>query len=464
MLRRLNFENFKSWRDVTIDFGKITGLFGTNSSGKSSLIQFLLLLKQTKDATDRATTLELGGPYADLRSYRNLVFNHNEKRNLSWQLQFLTPELLRISDARLRRMDQLIQTHLVTLQAEVESRNGSPRSKMISYTAGGLRFSLRAKGSESSYELNAEMRRVRILADAPRKIKKFEFKRYPGRVWQLPGPIKSYAFPDQVRTYYRNAAFLSDLEASYEEQLDRIYYLGPLRVSSKREYVWARSKPSDVGTRGEATVEAILAATITNEKRNVRHKSRLLNFQEVIAYWLKEMGLLHSFRVEEIGRGTNLYQARVQIGANSPEVSLTEVGVGVSQVLPVLTLLYYVPENATVLLEQPEIHLHPLAQARLADVIVSVAQRRNVQVVVESHSEHFILRLQRRIAEDVISSKEIKMYFCSSTKAGVSSIDELDLDLLGNILNWPKDFMGDAFGETAAAEISRIRRMKENNS
>jgi len=64
MLRRLTFENFKSWPNADIRFGDITGFFGTNSSGKTGLLQLLLLLKQTKDATDRSIALDLNGPYA----------------------------------------------------------------------------------------------------------------------------------------------------------------------------------------------------------------------------------------------------------------------------------------------------------------------------------------------------------------------------------------------------------------
>jgi predicted ATPase len=77
------------------------------------------------------------------------------------------------------------------------------------------------------------------------------------------------------------------------------------------------------------------------------------------------MGLVDTFKVEEIKAGSGLYQAKVRVRRSAAEVLLTEVGFGVSQVLPVLTLLYYVEEGSTVILEQPEIHLHPLAQAGL---------------------------------------------------------------------------------------------------
>jgi len=241
--------------------------------------------------------------------------------------------------------------------------------------------------------------------------------------------------------------------------MDLTFYLGPLREHPKREYVWTRSRPSDVGQRGEKAIEAMLAATAAGEARNLKPKARLKSFQEMIAYWLREMGLIHTFRVEEIRPGTNLYQAKVQVLKAGTEVLLTDVGFGVSQVLPVLTLLQYVPEGSTVILEQPEIHLHPLAQAALADVVVNVAQHRQVQIIVESHSEHFLLRLQRRIADETIDTDDVQLYFCKPMK-GASKLEHLDLDLFGNILNWPENFMGDAAGELAEATKARIRRQR----
>ena len=210
--------------------------------------------------------------------------------------------------------------------------------------------------------------------------------------------------------------------------------------------------------RGEKAIDAILAATAANERRNRVHKGRLLSFQAMIAYWLREAGLIHQFKVVEIAAGSNRWQAKVQVQKGGIEALLTDVGFGVSQVLPVVTLLQYVPEGATVILEQPEIHLHPLAQAHLADVIINAAQHRRIQVIVESHSEHLLLRLQRRVAEGKVSNEELKLYFCDLVE-GTSRLAPLSVDMFGNIDNWPEHFMGDAFGETYAAEKARLKRM-----
>jgi predicted ATPase len=88
MLKTLRLENFKSWATADLVFGKVTGLFGPNSSGKSSLTQFLLLLKQTKEATDRGIALALNGQYVNLGIFRDMIYGHGEHRSLTWRISF----------------------------------------------------------------------------------------------------------------------------------------------------------------------------------------------------------------------------------------------------------------------------------------------------------------------------------------------------------------------------------------
>ena len=136
---------------------------------------------------------------------------------------------------------------------------------------------------------------------------------------------------------------------------------------------------------------------------------------------------------------------------------LTDVGFGVSQVLPVLVLLYYVPEGSIVLMEQPEIHLHPSVQSRLADVMLAVAKHRQVQIIVESHSEHLLRRFQRRAAEQEVSSSDLKLYFVRTTR-GAAELNDLRLNEWGEIENWPDNFFGDEIGEIAAISEAALDR------
>lgn len=457
MLDNLYVENFKAWKTLDIKLGRVTGLFGTNSSGKSSLLQFLLLLKQTKNATDRGLVLDFGGPgqLVNLGSYRDVVHAHNVEASLAWTLNWSLPQKASISDPTKKRTEVLATDSSLSIKsvAHPHPQGNLLVSDFLEYRFGGFQFSIAPKKLGSTeFQLDAKGS-ANGNAD-------FRFIRNKQRAWSLPGPIKTHLFPDQAKTYYQNADFLSLFESEYEAMMDSIYYLGPLREYPKREYPWSGTSPQDVGLRGERTIEAILSAMARNETRNLRYRSPHKSFQEMIAYWLKELRLIHTFKIEEIGSGANLYRAVVKRDAKSTEALLTDVGFGVSQVLPALVLLYYVPEGSTVLMEQPEIHLHPSVQSGLADVIMTVTKARNLQVIVESHSEHMLRRFQRRVAEESFSAEEIKLYFCDST-GGQSKLVNLDMDLFGEILNWPPDFFGDEMTEIAETRKAILKRKME---
>ena len=448
MLNNLEVTNFKAWRKLEMQFGKVTGLFGTNSSGKSSVLQFLLLLKQTKNATDRGLVLDFGGPkeLVNLGTYQAIVHRGDQAADIDWTLDWKLPEPLKVYDPSGRRKDVLFTGNSLQESSRVGLKGSHLSARHVKYRFADSVFAIEPKTENSS--------EFELRSDGPQSLR---FIRNPGRGWALPGPAKTHLFPDQARTYYQNTSFLSDFEAEYEALMDRIFYLGPLREHPQREYRWSGARPADVGPSGEHTVDAILAATAQDEMRNLAPRKRYMKFQEMIAHWLSELGMIHSFQIKEIGSGTNLYQACVQTDQDSPETMLTDVGFGVSQVLPVLVLLYYVPEGSIVLMEQPEIHLHPSVQSGLADMMLAVAQHRQVQIIVESHSEHLLRRFQRRAAEQEVSSSDLKLYFVETTR-GAAELNDLQLNEWGVIENWPDNFFGDEMGEIAAITEASLRR------
>ena len=290
-----------------------------------------------------------------------------------------------------------------------------------------------------------------------------KLSRRKGRAWPLPAPIRFYGFPDEVANYFQNADWLADLALALEHQLDRVHYVGPLREYPQRSYLWAGERPANVGPRGRLAVPALLAARQDRRKigRGEGKGRRYEAFESLIARWLKQMGVIDDFTVHQIARGRKEYEVRVRRSPGSAEVLITDVGFGVSQLLPVLVQSYYAAEHSTVIFEQPEIHLHPKVQADLADVFIDAARYGKVQFVVESHSEHFLRRLQRRVAEaQVITNQEVALYTCD-VEAGHSTIQELKVDEFGNIANWPKDFFGDEVGDLVKMAEAAMRRQGE---
>ena len=445
MIQRLGLREFKAWPVLEpIDMGPITGFFGANSAGKSSIFQALLLLKQTAESPDRLQVLNFGREqdYVELGSFLDVASGHRKgatiEFDLSWSLD--KPISLAFEGGK------TVSGASVGLKVQVaRATAGQIYVQGFEYRFGEATFGLQ-RLSAGRYRLNFSPESVGLRKGQGRPIEYVE-------------PIKCYGFPDALRASYMNGERLSDLQLAFETMLGRLYYLGPLRERPRRQYAYAGTTPSDVGSRGEWVVDALLAARQQDRKFSRGQGVPRYTFEEQIAYWLKELGLIASFRVAPVAPDSNLYQVLVRQSEGGSEVALTDVGFGVSQVLPVLTLLYYVPKGSTVLLEHPEIHLHPRVQSGLADVIIHASKTRRVQVLIESHSEHLLRRLQRRIAEETLKADDVALYFVT-VREGRSVCETLDVDEYGNIRNWPPEFFGDEFGEIAAQQKAAVRRIR----
>jgi predicted ATPase len=127
-------------------------------------------------------------------------------------------------------------------------------------------------------------------------------------------------------------------------------------------------------------------------------------------------------------------------GSSDDLVSVADVGFGVSQVLPVLVSLLAAEENQIVYLEQPEIHLHPRAQAALADVLIAAAKR-GVIVIAETHSSILLKAIQTRIAKGDLPAEQTRLHwFTRDPNTGETRVDSTQLDDRGRYGNWPEDF------------------------
>ncbi len=450
MLTNLHLRNFKSWANTgDIALKPITGFFGANSSGKTSLLQSLLLLKQTSESADRGLILQFGekNSLVNLGDFRSVIYGHAVENELIFSLDWDQKKPIVAND--LRRT--VLQSQNIGFTTHVRGENGNGTALRLTvpdmaYRVGNGIFGMRRRTEGTGvYDLYTDRTGFQFL---------------PQRAFPLHGPIKCYGFPKEVRLRYMNSGFLSDLELAFQEQLEQIYYLGPLRANPERTYTWSGAQPSDMGQAGEQAIHAILSSRDKGETISRGRGRSRVTLEAYVAEWLQKLGLIAEFRVEPIAEGSQLFQVKVRKVKGGTESLITDVGFGVSQILPVIVLCFYVPEGSTVILEQPEIHLHPAVQANLADVLIDAYRKRGVQIIVESHSEHLLRRLQRRIAEEKLSSEEVGLYFCEAGAKG-STLTTLDLNAFGNITNWPEDFFGDEFGELAATQNAIIKRMQQ---
>ncbi len=452
MIGQIRAQNFKSWRDTgELTLAPLTGLFGTNSSGKTSILQILLMLKQTVESPDRRRVLHFGDERTpvDLGTFYDIAHEHETGMPLDLALTWTLGKRLKISNPNPEARGTLFDLDALTFNTLIRQNPELNRlwTERFTYAFGDQQFGMQ----RSDDEPGQRKQKYDLISVG------YDSRRLRGRAWPLPAPVKCYGFPDEATTYYQNTGFLSDFVLAFEDLFSRIFYLGPLREYPKRTYVWAGESPVDVGRRGELAVPALLASRARGRVISPGYKRRRRTVEERVGEWMQEMEIIDSFSLRPIAEHRKDYELRVTTRRGGPEVPITDVGFGVSQVLPVLVLCYYVPEGSVILLEQPEIHLHPFVQAKLADVLIDAVQHRGVQIVVESHSEHLLARLQRRIAEEKIAPEKTALYFCR-LEQGESQIERLNLTLFGEITNWPDGFFGDEMGDRLAMAKAAMQR------
>ncbi|SFQ13531.1 Protein of unknown function [Nitrosomonas cryotolerans] len=458
MIKQLRIQNFKGWKDTgTIRMAPISLIFGANSSGKSSIGQFLMMLKQTAESQDRKAIFYPGGKNSavQLGSYREMIYQRNLDNEIAFEYEWETFQ-------RLKFRDTVSQTN---------------------FTADSISFNAKVKGDKISDALKIEELRYHLregeesiltigMSPSAKKAGQYEVNsqqysliRNPGRVWYPSPPVRFYGFPDEVVNYYKNSEFVQDLNLAQEKLFKSICYLGPLRIKAERLYTWGGITPESVGYSGELTIAALLASK--NRKISLGPNKTAKPFEQIIAASLKYMGLIDNFRVKKIAENRQEYEVIVQTKGSKNGVDLPDVGFGISQVMPVLVQCFYAPSDSIIIMEQPEIHLHPSAQSALADVMIDVINSkengadRNIQLIIETHSEHFLRRLQRRIAEDAIPKEKVSAYFANIARTS-ATLEPLQIDMLGNIQNWPENFFGDEMGDILEqAKAAMKKRMQK---
>lgn len=248
-------------------------------------------------------------------------------------------------------------------------------------------------------------------------------------------------------------------------------YLGPLRDAPKPLYPLApAADPQDVGLRGEHTASILEL----HKNKKIRYipsssfKSPVVDSQPItrtleaaVTDWLQYLGVASSVQSRDQGKLGH----ELKVGLSNPDSmhDLTHVGVGVSQVLPILVMCLLADTDSTLVFEQPELHLHPKVQTLLGDFFLSMALC-NKQCIVETHSEYFIDRLRFRIAaatsEKALTSLT-KIYFVEKPSLK-SAFREVVINEYGAISDWPEGFFDQS--QQQAEDILRAAAMKRKAS
>ena len=437
MLTQLTLKNFKIWKSTgQIELAPVTLFLGTNSSGKSSLIQSLLMIRQTVNAPDESIDLNLGdhqkGDSVELGKFKDLLCRHGDSLLVGVEFGW-SPE------------------------GEVKDRSIFSAAYKSGKNGEAILESLRMGIDTKSWWVIRQKDRIYRLIfgyGERARIKQGEEFR----------PIRSFGLsPATLSGLGEAAPPILESTLQLQSELRKITYLAPLRELASRAYGWNGQNPTTFADDGGRTIDALIASGVAynhSQQRKMPVVPPLADLILGVSKWLKQMDLADSISVKQVGKS---YLYEILVHRDGKASNLCDVGVGVSQVLPVIIAALHARPGHIVILEEPESHLHPLAQAVLAELLTTVSRERKVQFLIETHSEHMFRRLQTLLAKADVLPAECALYFIEKEN-GTASIRRLAVDEYGKVKNWPDKFFGDTLGETRTQTEYAIRRAKEERA
>lgn len=551
MIKGFKIENYKAFENAYIDIKPITILLGANSIGKSSLMQLILLLKQTLNTkSEYKSALKLNGEFINLGEPENIFRNFQTDKDFKISFKLSNPnnvlnaeryledikysvlsldrDVERFKFINLENSTGISQRHLIhssnlfnehenndpvekivrklrsTFNKFVEPslstvvkeskmnriflndmRRASSIIKKINVTTikDTLNFlesikQIETKNLEYQYTFKIDSKTnllqitslkvysennkliagisiskskngktvTAINSDYAKQSTLNKFRNEISRNLEFKTLYLSSRIPLRYQIGYRRAALVDEnifstifvdlfatitkpVSFNFDESL--INYVSPLRAFPKRYYFLDEAKTGDsLNTISGDNLAEIL-------KENPRIKKQVNDWLETFGFEVeinKLRDIIHNLKVKQAGI----------------KLDITDVGFGLSQVLPVIVQGLLSRTNSLTLVEQPEIHLHPKMQAELADLFIDIVRTAEFKknMLIETHSEYLLRRLRRRIAEGLISSDDVAIYFIKKDK-NKSVIKKIAVSEHG-AFDWPEDFYADDLQDTIA--------------
>lgn len=499
MISELRLTNFQGFKDSTkIPLAPITLIFGPNSSGKSSIIRSLLLFKQSTSSVARETDrFSFVDSDVDLGGFANVVHRHNVSEDIGIGITFSKKDKANQIpygvDFAIREGDVVGQIVVKGTTERMLQSRGSEHVGEFTLAFDGdpdapdrliLNFA-KSRGFESIYAAFGDFvkRRISIRSRSKEEddseifldesmsetlktiLLSTEFTRK--NLYVSVRPSRQLGFSkthdasedwDELedRRAFLFRRFLDELLSSHVRRVDSnlrsITHLAGLRIIPDRFSNMGSS--TNKITADASNIVTMLGSSSEVVNETSKWLSRLTNG----AYEL-EVIKMNGRSIDFLGDVGSLVLRDTRLNTTT---TFKDVGVGLSQVLPIIAALVQAATNKTkkipvavriglsdaqptLLLEQPELHLHPKMQAELADLLIERSLAKTAdgpQIVLETHSENIILRMQRRIREGKIPASAVSVvYVDRDPKSGISRVKALPLDDNGEFLAaWPEDF------------------------
>ena len=440
MLKNISAENYRSFQTLDVDLAPITLFVGPNNSGKSSVISIVRLLSQTLESHDPNVRLLLNGPLGDFGTYKDLIHLNQTKKHLKLSFTIQPDEKVLYPGSD----DSSIEFSL--------TYKYRPAIKEV------VLKSLISRGNRQ-HHLSAEFNE-----DSER----FQLKKV-GNTLIPPGASNSdFMRGFDVRNFIPRMLFSSrdaDTEPLYKTVISEsriasrngfvasrtfqdIDYVGAMRMPPSRTYLYTGERRQKVGANGEHAITMLAMDSI-------RRGSKSKGIRQGVVKWLAAAGIASDIKI--VSLSDRYFEIHVQHPVTKEYQNFADVGYGNSQVIPVLVAGLNSSKGSILISEEPEIHLHPQAQAELGDFFLDLSNK-GVQSIVETHSEHMIVRLQQHVAAGRLNPSSIVIYYVEPTSSG-KQLRKLSLDGNGLFTNpWPGGFFPERLEEARQLAMTRAKK------
>jgi predicted ATPase len=409
---KISIEGYKSiGQKRSIEISGLTILSGANSSGKSSFMQPLLLIKQTLENDFDAGSLMLEGPNVKLTDSSQIISKVPVENRDYFTISISDEKGETSASYKFRKKRGIHVDNVYTKNDEFKD---------------GVRIHFGLKENEINSILPQE--HTDMFVKMLGKGKKVSWKVTRDRCFiELKLNVKASSLPFAVG--FAPAGRLGEFAKN-------IIHVPGLRGNPERSYKVATSESIYPGS-----FEKYIASIIHKWKSTKNEKIKFEKLREQLQY----LGLASSIETTNI----NDTSLEILISRHSgccssrylDHVNIADVGFGVSQTLPVLVALLAAKKDHIVYIEQPELHLHPRAIFNLAKIIADAVNDRNIKVVIETHSSILIRGIQILVAKKELDNKLISLnWFSQDQENGQTDIAKSTLDKYGAFGEWPEDF------------------------
>ncbi len=438
-ITKISLRNFKCFKDVEIDFKKITILTGSNSSGKSSLLYGVLSPLQSQGFP---MTFSPNGKYVNMGDFIEISYNNLKSNKISLNLI-------------LENEDEQIELFSIWMM------NGKTQQPKLNYLESNTRkHKLKIYLKSNEYYLDLEFKNKEEYFDS----KEFEVsKALAGFIENMEKirfendkekkTSKNRKLSETIFSGYLNVDDVHGLKIGRLDNLSNVLskndlfnamqivaettryfevveknlgFVNSFRLFPDRTYYQVTKSDYKIGGFGENYIDQLLRW----------HENKSKSYKDLISE-LRDLELLNSVEIKKLDGGR--FELKVQAKSGGAWASVVDVGFGISQFLPVLVADKQLSKNSTLVLAQPEIHLHPNVQAKLADYFVRQVNNKGKRYIIETHSEYLLNRLRLMIVKGEISAEDVAVYYLENTSKGTNKYT-INFTKDGQIKNAPKGF------------------------